>query len=198
MKTTYLLNKEQDDGTIRPTVVESGEWLSVVKLNSSLPADQRRYFIIDYIPEGDTLDRMVIEVPADDYREWNREHTASERNRAFQRSHYQLLSLDALMERDGQSVFSDIMSSNAQIDEEVCDQVIMDELRIQLAVWKPWANDLLDLYLSGEKKACTDRLAVKYNVSPQSVRKYKRQFESFVKNFFEGVSFSPPFCVEDK
>ena len=66
---------------------------------------------------------------------------------------------------------------------------LMDELKKQLFAWKPWAVDLLAYYLAGKKKSCTAAMAKKYGVSEQVIRKYKRQFEKFVKNFFEGVSF---------
>lgn len=71
----------------------------------------------------------------------------------------------------------------------VISEMIMDELEKQLFAWKPWAADLLAYYLAGKKKSCTAAMAKKYGVSEQVIRKYKRQFEKFVKNFFEGVSF---------
>ncbi len=184
MKTTYLLNKKQDDGSIRLTVVDSSEWLSVVNLNQNLPKDQRRYFIVDYIPEGDTLDRMVIEVSADDYRKWNREHTASERNRSFQRSNYQLISLDALTDIPNNRPGSDVFSTSELIDEKICSQIMLETLRKQLSAWKPWANDLLDYYLQGKQRSCTSAIVEKYGVSTRMVRKYKKQFEEFIINFF--------------
>ena len=70
----------------------------------------------------------------------------------------------------------------------VCDSGLMEELKEALAAWRPWAADLLELYLNGEKRACTEALSRKYGVSPQVIRKYKRQFEDFVKNFLGGVS----------
>lgn len=37
MKTTYLVNKEQADGSVYLTAVSSAEWLEVVESNKSLP-----------------------------------------------------------------------------------------------------------------------------------------------------------------
>ena len=59
--TTYLVNKRQSDGTVRLSVADHAEWLAVVKANRELPAEQRRYFIVDYIKDGTDLDCMVTE-----------------------------------------------------------------------------------------------------------------------------------------
>ena len=59
----------------------------------------------------------------------------------------------------------------------------------ELKAWRPWALDLLAAYVSGNSKACTKKLAAKYHVSEQVIRKYKRQFKKFIKKFFAGVSF---------
>ena len=189
MKTTYLVNQEQPDGSICLTVVSSGEWLSVVEMNKQLPLDQRRYFIIDYIDDGDELDRMVIEAPRSDYLAWLKEHNAAERNRSLG-SKYQHLSLDVLVSENERSIrLGDMIPSDEVIEESVINQMMQDNLREMLSAWKPWASDLLEIYLHGDKRTCTNTLAEKYGVSPQVIRKYKRQFENFIKNFSSGVSF---------
>ena len=81
------------------------------------------------------------------------------------------------------------LRSAEDMEAAVISEMIMDELEKQLFAWKPWAVDLLAYYLAGKKKSCTAAMAKKYGVSEQVIRKYKRQFEKFVKNFFEGVSF---------
>jgi len=50
--------------------------------------------------------------------------------------------------------------------------------------WNPWGIDLLEFYIAGQKNSCTKEIAVKYKVSEQTARKYKRQFEAFVKKYF--------------
>lgn len=189
MKTTYLMNQEQPDGSMGLAVVTSAEWLAAVRQNKHLPVDQQRYFIIDYIADGDDLDRMVIEVPIEDYREWHREHMASERNRRNGRN-LQKLSMDMPLfgVEDVESLWN-VLSSGEDIENMVYDRMLMDDLRQKLAAWKPWGNDLLDFYLEGQARRCTDFLSEKYGVSPQVIRKYKRQFEDFIKNFLRGVSF---------
>ena len=183
MKTTYLVNQEQPDGSVRLEVVSSREWLSVVERNKHLPADQQRYFILDYIMDGDVLDCMVIETSAADYRDWNRKRLAARRNRKAEKN-FQHLSIDApLGGLFGTDTLADVLASEEQVEVLACDQILLDELHEALALWKPWANDLLDMYLQGKKRTCTRTLAERYGVSPQVVRKYKRQFEEYIKNF---------------
>ena len=190
MKITYLLNKQQPDGVLRLTVSTVSEWHAVLQENRQCPADQRRYFILDYIDDGGNPDCMIIEVPKDVYRVWNREHMASERNRIAGKA-FQKFSLDAEPSRTGDSITSTRSDLIAQDLEEklMWERLLLENLRFELARWQPWANDLLELYLRGRKKNCARILAEKYGVSQQTVRKYKRQFEFFVKKFFEGVSF---------
>lgn len=188
MKTTYLVNKEQADGSVYLTAVSSAEWLEVVESNKSLPADCRRYFILDYIAEDGDLDRMVIEAPADVYRDWHRGHMAERRHREHGKG-LRRLSLDAPIPGKSDPIrLGESLASEEDLEEAVCSRMLMDELRKKLAAWKPWANELLDLYLLGQRRTCTAALAEKYGVSQQVIRKYKRQFEEYVKNFLLGVS----------
>lgn len=189
MKTTYLMNQEQPDGSVALTAVSSAEWLDAVRPNKCLPAEQQRHFIIDYIADGDDLDRMVIEAPIEEYRKWHREHMASERNRQIGKN-MQKLSIDMrLFGMEDVESLQDVLSSGEDMEKSVYDQMLLDDLRRELAAWKPWGNDLLDFYLEGQTRECTDFLSEKYGVSPQVIRKYKRQFENFIKNFLRGVSF---------
>lgn len=188
MKTTYLVNQEQPDGSVCLTVVSSTVWRTIVERNKQFPLDQQRYFIIDYIDDGTELDRMVIEVQRKDYLVWLREHNASMRNRRWGEK-YQHLSLDVfILTAEGVVSFGDTIRADDQTDETVLNQLLLADLRQKLSAWKPWANDLLDAYLQGDRRTCTDALALKYEVSPQAIRKYKRQFENFIKNFLSGVS----------
>ncbi len=189
MKTTYLLNKAQPDGSVCLCVVPAAEWTAVVTENKGLPAAQRRYFILDYIADGDDLDCMVIEASLEEYRAWDRSRPAEKRNRRAGQA-FQHLSLNApLNDSEDAGTLLDIIPAETQVESMACDLVLMDELKKALADWKPWANDLLELYLNGQKRACTGILAKKYGVSVQVIRKYKRQFEKFIKDFLEGVSF---------
>jgi len=191
MKITYLVKKKQEDGSMRLAVVSHQEWRAVVEKNKTLPAEQKRYFILDYIPDGSDMDKMVVEVPADMYREWHREHMASKRNRDLGKN-YRHISLESTMEvKDVRADLTDMDIIVDKVSEEHRSQKILEMLRNSLAEWKPWAVDLLDFYLLGRRKDCTDVMAQKYGVSSRMVRKYKKQFENFIKKFFETVPFDP-------
>lgn len=183
-----LMNKIHEDGGAALCVVTAEEWLDAVKENRSLPPEQRRYFISDCIEEGDTIDRMIIEVPYSEYRRWNSRHTVSERSRRAKKE-FLHLSLDAAVPGSPTLALSDCLADSGSMETAVLDAVLIDELKIRLTAWKPWAAELLAHYLAGRKKSCTAVMAEKYGVSEQVIRKYKRQFEAFVKKFLAGVSF---------
>lgn len=198
MKTTYLLNKQQPDGGIALAIASHEEWLSVIKADKRLPPEQRRCFVFDYIADGDSLDCMVIETPYEEFRVWDRERKAEARNRNIGRR-FQQLSLDAPpVGSDSTEPLLSIIDSGEEVEPAVYDKLLADELRAALAAWRPWANDLLELYLCGQKRACTSTLAKKYGVSLQAVRKYKRQFEKFIKNFWKVFRFNPHFVQLEK
>ena len=189
MKITYLINQLQPDGAMRLTAVSAAEWQSAVHANKGLPPEWQRYFIRDYIADGDGMDCMVIEVSADEYVQWDKDRSAARRNREAGKN-FHVISLDAIpVSADGDRTRLEQISDQIGLESKVCDFVLMDELRTTLEAWRPWAIDLLDLYLHGQKRACTETLSRKYGVSPQVIRKYKRQFEEFIKKFLGGVSF---------
>ena len=188
MKNTYLINKPQKDGRTALCTATAEEWLAAVSSNRNLPTERRRYFIADCIEDGKEIDRIVIEVDYDEYRRWNSRHTVSERSRRAGKE-YQFLSPDAVLNEADDITLLECLGSMEDMETAVISEMIMDELKKQLFAWKPWAVDLLAYYLAGKKKSCTAAMAKKYGVSEQVIRKYKRQFEKFVKNFFEGVSF---------
>lgn len=189
MKITFLVKKARDDGSTQLVDVPHSEWRLVVEANKALPADQQRYFIVDTIIEDGEVDSMVMEAPRDKYLEWHKEHMAKLRNWKAQKR-FKTLSLETRVTTGEYTTsLGDNIASKRTVEDEVCDRMTWDVLIAELALWKPWANELLDLYLQGQKKICTGKMAQKYGVSPQVIRKYKRQFEAFVKKFFDGVSF---------
>lgn len=189
MKTTYLMNKLQADGTIQLTVVGHEEWLAVVKANKLLPLENQRYFIRDCISDNGDLDWMIIETTREDYLEWHREQTASERNRTWMQT-FQKQSLDAEISiEDGTTTLHDMASDMDSIEENYFSQLWIEDLRKALDEWKPWANDLLNMYLQGQGRSCADVLARKYGISQRMIRKYKVQLKIFIKNFCSAVPF---------
>lgn len=189
MKITYLINQIQPDGSTGLSAVTAAEWQSTVQANKELPSERQRYFIRDYIVDGNTMDCMVIEVSADEYILWDKDRSLAKRNREAGKD-FHIISLDAPPANiNGKTTVLDRLSEQTQFESIVCDSVLIDELKTALAVWRPWAVELLELYLRDQKRVCTDALSHKYGVSPQMIRKYKRQFEEFVKKFLGGVSF---------
>ena len=189
MKITYLANMEQTDGSVSLEQVSREQWRQIVRENPALPKEKRRYFITDCFRDIGVLDCMVIETTWEEYREWNRERMAAKRNRECGKK-VQVFPLDACL-RDQQRAlsFHDVMLTEDNEEERILERLRMEELRRALADWRIWGPYLLKLYLMGEKRNCIPTLVRKYKVSPQTVRKYKRQFENFLKKFFEGVSF---------
>lgn len=189
MKLTYLAYTEQPDGSVNLDQVSRDQWRQIVRKNPSLPPEKRRYFITDCFRDVGVLDCMVIETSQEEYRRWNRERMAAKRNRECGKK-VQVFPLDAYL-RDKQSdiSFQDVMLTEDSEEEKILDQLRMEELQRTLAGWRIWGPYLLKLYLMGEKRNCIAALVKKYKVSPQTARKYKRQFENFLKKFFEGVSF---------
>lgn len=189
MKITFLINQAQPDGSMCLCVATHEEWLAVVNANKLLPLEEQRYFIRDCIEDCGELDWMIMEVPRSDYLKWHREHIATERNRSLGQQ-YELLSADTFLPSGDNVIRSeDVLTSREQVEDAVCDEMFIAELRKKLVAWKPWGSELLDMYLQGKKKSCTKIIAKKYGVSLQMARKYKRQLEEFIKIFERGVSF---------
>jgi len=89
---------------------------------------------------------MVIETSLADYREWDRGRPAEKRNRRAGQV-IQQLSLDApLHDSEDSGSLLNLITADSQVVSETCDIVLMDELKKALASWRPWANDLLELY----------------------------------------------------
>ncbi len=186
-----MLAEEQNDGSKHLIVVPHAEWISVVKANNGLSEEQKRCFIRDIIIEKDKIDLMVYEAPRTLYLEWHRAQEEARCNwNTIKKNNIQFLSIEALTYDEDRWVnFLERIMPDDVMPDMVISQMDVELLRAALDVWKPWANDLLDCYMNGESRSCTNRFAEKYGVSPQTIRKYKRQFKAFVKNFFEGVSF---------
>lgn len=183
MKTTYLVYK-QVDGTRQLVAATQEEWDAIMKRNRGLPMEQRRCFMKDCFPDGDELDCMYIEMATADYREWNSKNTVTQQKRKIGtlRLH---LSLDAgIADTDVESLH-ECVPSNFDLERLAVDEVLMDELKQALKAWKPWAEELLELYLSGAKRSCTNDLCRKYKISDRTVQRRKDAFEKFILDFLK-------------
>ena len=152
--------------------------------NRGLPAERRRYFIKDCFADGDELDCMYIEMTAVEYREWNSKNTVAQRKRKAG-SIYSVLSLDAGVPEAGLESLHESVPSAFDLEGLATDHLLIEELKTALRKWKPWAEDLLELYLSGAKRSCTNGLCERYKLSDRAVQKRKAAFEKFVLDFLK-------------
>lgn len=188
MKTTYLIYK-QIDGTQQLVKATQEEWNAILDANKGLSMKERRLFIKDCFDDGKELDCMYIEASREDYGDW---HNSI---RTFQRSmeisqQYQHLSLDAPTKDTEVSSLHEVVGSGFSLEEMALDNVLLDELKAALTAWKPWACELLELYMNGKGRSCTSSLCEKYHMTDRAIQKRKVAFEKFIlkflhKNLFE-------------
>jgi len=184
MKTTYLVFKEID-GVRQLIVASKEEWDAILKLNKTLPDEKRRHFILDCIEEEDGLDRMYIEVSQQEYREWHTGSKRKERNRK-KAANCKHISLDVeINSTEVASIHECVADLSVHIDDTVVDLILIDELRASLRKWKPWGEEMLDMYLKGNKRSCTSEICRKYGLQERAARYRKEQFEMFVKKFLK-------------
>ena len=183
MKTTYLVYK-QVNGVRQLVAATQEEWTAILKGNRGLPMEKRRCFMKDCFDDGDGLDCMYIEVTASEYREWNISNTVSQRKRKAG-ALYTHLSLDAGVPDTDVESLHEYVPSDFSLERLTTDRILIDELKAALRKWKPWAEELLELYLSGAKRSCTTELCRKYQLSDRAVQKRKAAFEKFVLDFLK-------------
>lgn len=183
MKTTYLIYK-QINGIRQLTVATQAEWDTILKENKQLPLSEQRRFMKDCFEDGGELDCMYIEIPASEHREWNSKNTVQQRKRKIEALHTHL-SLDTSVSDADHESLHECVPSDFNLERLATDRVLIQELRQALRKWKPWAEELLELYLSGEKRSCTTALCEKYQISDRAIRKRKDAFKKFVLNFLK-------------
>jgi hypothetical protein len=129
---------------------------------------------------------MIMEVSAEEYREWSREQQRIRRNEEAGKE-YSLLSLDAPIGPDGsETALREMIHGEQGAGDQYMEESLLEELREALGEWKPWGRSLLEQYIAGHKRSCTPWLAETCGVSLQMARRYKKAFEKFVKEFFFG------------
>jgi len=186
MKITYLAYKEQADGRKALTVITVAEWRQITADNKTRSIQDRRYFVSDVIVEGKERDILVYEVSRSEHRKISNAKKEEKKKRDAKKV-YVFYSLDDCRKNDvnfGRDVGYENAFPALPFEDQVLEKVDLDLLRKALAAWKPWANDMLDCYLAGNKIHCTVSLSHKYGVKERMIRKYKKQFEEFVKKFF--------------
>ena len=184
MKITYLIKKETNSGDASLIEVTKEEWLEIIKQNENLPKDQQRYFIRDVITEGSDLDVMVMESSEEQYKEWYRDRHIETRNCAL-RKEFEILSLDAPIPDGDDLILADELLDPPKTQNAYLFTILLSELRDSLSKWRPWGESLLDMYLNGERRSCTSKLSKICGVSLQTARRYKREFELYIRTFCE-------------
>lgn len=183
MKTAYLIYKEVN-GIRQLCPATREEWDAILKENRSLPSEQRRRFMRDCFEDGDDLDCMYIEVSAPAHRKWNSENTMHQHRRKKGKQ-YTMLSLDTSAPGAETDTLHEYIPSGFDLERMVTDAVLMAELKKALRLWKPWAEELLDLYMAGQKRSCTQTLCQKYQRTDRAVQKRKAAFEKFILDFLK-------------
>ena len=101
--------------------------------NAKLPMDQRRYLIVDRIPEAEELDVMYIEVDYERYLDWARQYIAAYRNRKAGKK-YAVLSLDAPNPIDETLTMHDCIASSVNVEQEAIENADIDKINITSSI----------------------------------------------------------------
>ena len=173
----------QDKTSKKLVIADEQQWKEITAQNLSCPKDQRRYFIADIIVDGDEMDCMIIETTEEEHRRWCTERKPIYRNLKAQKL-VKVLSIDATFDTgtEENSLLAFLPSETNEIG-NVQSDIAMEQLRVALREWKPWAEDMLDLYLQGKKHKCASTLAPKYGLTMRSIQLNMRKFEEFTKKF---------------
>lgn len=185
IKRTYLV---RDESSSIPALkkITGKEWHEITEKNKSLPPQSKRYFIVDTICDGEKIDVMYMETSLEDYTRWHSENTIMlEKRRIVNEKDF--LSLDVEPESIDYSDVSKALVDRNEMEKPVLNTLAVAALKKRVASWEPWAGDLLEYYLKGEKRTCTKPLARKYGVCDFTVRRWKKEFEKRCKKFFEKI-----------
>lgn len=96
MRTTYLLQEKQLDGSTCLVETTAENWHAIVQACAKLPTDQRRYFIRDVIPDDKGVDCMFIETTKETWQEWDREQRKI-RDNLQRRKQYEHIPVESML-----------------------------------------------------------------------------------------------------
>ena len=181
MRITYLVYENgQAGGNLRIATKE--EWSKIMEDNRGLPCDKRRYFIEDTIDDLGEIDRMYIEASKQEYDRW---HAADQRNRRKRKSYkgIDVVSMDFEAYENERHSLHGVLIDDVDWENLIVDNMEIESLTLALSQWQPWAIDILECYLAGQKRECTKFLSLKQGVSVQTIRTRKREFEAFVLGY---------------
>lgn len=181
MRITYLVYENgQSGGKLKVATKE--EWSQIMDENRGLPCDKRRYFIEDTIDDFGEIDRIYIETSKQEYDRW---HADNQRNRRKRKSSkgIEIVSMDFESYTDENCSLHGVVTDRINWETLIDESMEMESLTLALAEWQPWAIDILECYLAGQKRECTKFLSLKQGVSVQTIRTRKREFEAFVLGY---------------
>ena len=183
MKNTYLVFIDPQNERSGLRVATAAEWDQILSSNRGAAQEERRYFICDCFEDCGELDRMYIETTKSEFDKWHSQNVEAERKRKIGRK-YGKVSLQQLLQAEDELSFCDTVEGDSRLEELICDEASIQQLREKLAAWKPWAVEMLELYLNGQKKKASMVISEKYETSVRTAQRWKEKFEAYVISFF--------------
>lgn len=189
MKTTYLFKEETANGQKKLRIGTRKEFERAVQENNESNRDNQRYFIREKSLDPDQPDLLIIEVDRSEYLKWKKEQVTCFRNNRAGKQ-YQHISMESVMNAVAHGKADEpALRGEDPMFEDVVTTMMLEELRLMLADWQPWALDILNARLEGRYDECVQEISQKYRVMEQTARRYVRQFEQKTKIFFGRCSF---------
>ena len=185
MNTTYLFKEETTNGQKKLRIGTRDEFKSVMQMNKEIGEENRRYFIREKSLDPNQPDLLIIEVDRSEYLEWKKEQVTRSRNYRLGKQ-YSQLSLERTVQASSQGKLDEpALYGEDPGFEDVLAGVMLDELREELRKWKPWAVDMLDIYMKNGAEICAVMFADRYGVGESTARRYVCHFEQKIKKFLE-------------
>ena len=186
MNTTYLFKEETTNGQKKLRIGTGQEFDSIKLKNRSLPVEERRYFIKEKSLDVDNPDILFIEVSREEYIMWNRENNARYKNNVAGQA-YSMVALESVKDAvDNGKVDEAVFYDYEDGYEDCLAEILLEELCEELRNWKPWAMDMLHIYMKNGAEICAAKFANRYGIGSSTARRYVSQFEQKIKNFLEG------------
>ena len=182
MKTIYLLRETLPDGSHHLVQTTPQKWHAIINEQKNLPIEQRRHFINDTIVENDDVDCIIIETTLEEWRKWDNNRKKQSRDREYKKK-YIHLSLDFVIDAESGTTMLACSSVNNQMEEEIFQRYFFQEMHRDLAKWRPWATKMLEFYMAGDTTHANQEMMRVFGVEERTVRKYKMQFEEFLRAY---------------
>ena len=183
-KSKYLVLKTNTHGETYLDLASKDEWNSILQSNRTALKSERRYFIRETIVDGEDVDSIFIEVSAEEYKEWHREHEAK-RRKLKQEDGVVILSLNDKCSGPHGDELIDQIPSDENTEKDVVTNIMFEELQASLISWKPWALELLQAFMTLPKDHIICFMVETYGISVRSAQRRKKEFEEYVRKYLE-------------